>query len=217
MPAQYLIQSSTLTNIADAIRLKLGASDPIAASEFAENIIAIPTGSGGGTVNWSNCIPTEEYNGSTLASYSNSTINIVNANAFAECSSLSAITLDSCKCIEYGAFRDCVTLTDVSLPTCERIGPVAFYECSALSSITLPTCTMICYLAFAYCENLESVYLLAPSLCHIDSPHIFDGGPMFPDGTQTGKIYVPSTLYSRYRNASEWSYYRNCFVSYVSS
>lgn len=45
--AEYLIQDSTLTAIADAIREKSGASDPIAVPDMAAQISAITTGSGG--------------------------------------------------------------------------------------------------------------------------------------------------------------------------
>lgn len=48
--AQYLIQDTTLTGIADAIRGKTGGSDPILVSDMATQIEGITTGGGGGVV-----------------------------------------------------------------------------------------------------------------------------------------------------------------------
>lgn len=44
--AEYLIQDSTLTSIANAIREKTGSTDAIATTEFAEAIIGIQSGGG---------------------------------------------------------------------------------------------------------------------------------------------------------------------------
>lgn len=44
--AEYLINSETLTGIADAIRTKEGTTDPIAVSDFASRIGAIQAGGG---------------------------------------------------------------------------------------------------------------------------------------------------------------------------
>lgn len=48
--ASYIIQDTTLTGIANAIRTKDGTSDPIATEDMADHILAIPTGGGGGTI-----------------------------------------------------------------------------------------------------------------------------------------------------------------------
>ena len=45
--SEYRIQDTTLTGIADAIRLKTGSSAPIVVSEMANEIESIPTGGGG--------------------------------------------------------------------------------------------------------------------------------------------------------------------------
>ena len=44
--SEYLIQDSTLTDIADAIRAKDGSSAPILTEDMADAIAAIPTGGG---------------------------------------------------------------------------------------------------------------------------------------------------------------------------
>jgi hypothetical protein len=42
--SEYRIQDTTLTGIADAIRLKTGSSAPIVVNEMADEIESIPTG-----------------------------------------------------------------------------------------------------------------------------------------------------------------------------
>lgn len=42
--AEYIIQDTTLTGIADAIRSKTGGADPIAVNAFAEAVKSIPSG-----------------------------------------------------------------------------------------------------------------------------------------------------------------------------
>lgn len=48
--ASYIIQDTTLTDIADAIREKDGGTDPILTENMASRILAIPTGGGGGII-----------------------------------------------------------------------------------------------------------------------------------------------------------------------
>lgn len=48
--ASYVIQDTTLTDIADAIREKDGGTDPILTENMASRILAIPTGGGGGVI-----------------------------------------------------------------------------------------------------------------------------------------------------------------------
>lgn len=50
--SEYRIQDTTLTGIADAIRLKTGSSAPIVVSEMADEIESIPTGGGGGGISF---------------------------------------------------------------------------------------------------------------------------------------------------------------------
>ena len=60
--AEYLIQDTTLTAIADAIRSKTGATDTIPVTDMANQITSITTGGGGGdyTVTFMN------YNGTAV-------------------------------------------------------------------------------------------------------------------------------------------------------
>lgn len=48
--AEYLIQDTTLTEIADAIRAKTGKTDAIPTTDMASEIAGIQTGTGGGSV-----------------------------------------------------------------------------------------------------------------------------------------------------------------------
>lgn len=64
--SSYIIQSGTLTDIANAIRSKAGTSSSIATEDMASSILAIPSGGGTSpvyTTLWTNSAPTTGYNG----------------------------------------------------------------------------------------------------------------------------------------------------------
>lgn len=53
--AEYLIQDTTLTGIADAIRAKTGKTDTMTAADMAAEIAGIEAGSGSGTAQYETC------------------------------------------------------------------------------------------------------------------------------------------------------------------
>ena len=64
----YLIQDSTLTDIADAIRAKDGSSAPILTEDMADAIAAIPSG-GGNPITKDEWTLASDYNGTTQGFY----------------------------------------------------------------------------------------------------------------------------------------------------
>jgi hypothetical protein len=66
--AKAFIQESTLTDIADAIRGKLGVSTQYLPSEMADAIESIPSGGGGGAVEKKD-VNFYDYDGTLLYSY----------------------------------------------------------------------------------------------------------------------------------------------------
>ena len=80
--------------------------------------------------------------------------------AFAYCRSLTAITIPGgVTSIGNSAFWDCSSLTAITIPEgVTSIGSGAFYGCSSLTAITLPEgVTSIGGSAFAYCSSLTSI------------------------------------------------------------
>ena len=104
--------------------------------------------------------------------------------AFARCSTLQNADLYSCTSLSTNAFSACSSLKQVSLPVCESIGERAFGDCSSVSIRTI-----------GY-----------SGVCSLDGISVFDGTKIT---SSTGSIYVPVSLVSAYKSASNWSVYSN--------
>lgn len=115
------------------------------------------------------------------------------------------------------AFDFCTSLASVNLLMATHIGYCAFTDCSNLTTVSLPKATEISNYAFRYCTNLESVYLLAPSVASLVSRSVFQSTPMSLSSYlgYFGSIYVPASLVSAYKTATNWSYYSDKITSYV--
>ena len=84
--------------------------------------------------------------------------------AFAECSSLTSITIpNSVTSIGEYAFDGCSSLTSITIPnSVTSIGEGAFFDCSSLTSITIPnSVTSIGTWAFRECSSLDTITCLA--------------------------------------------------------
>ena len=136
-----------LTDIANAIRTKTGATQPINAQNFSTEILNIPTGGGNTLKNLLDATKNakylfDHYNGSSVDDLiqPNDTENVTNmSNMFNTCSSLTTIPqLDTSK------------VTDMSS---------MFYACYSLTSIPLldtSNVTNMSYM-FGYCHKLSSI------------------------------------------------------------
>ena len=168
----YLIQSETLTNIADAIRAKDGLSTAMTPSQMVGRITNIPSGGSGqedGLIDGS------------LSTYSNSTVtrvrglgfyyytsltsidlpmaSYIGSSAFYGCSSLISINLPNASYIGSNAFQNCCSLTSINLSNANYIGSYAFYSCPSLTSVDLPIASYIGSYAFYSCYSLALVNL----------------------------------------------------------
>ena len=126
----------------------------------------------------------------------------------------SGLSLPICEYIGRYAFSRCL-LRSVYLPMCKIVNDDAFVGCSQLSCVSLPNCEMISTYAFASCVRLTSLYLMGSSVVQTYSA-AFSSTPIGGYSTSAGKygtIYVPSSLYSAYINASAWSYFSARFSS----
>ena len=178
-------------------------------------------------------------NHGTLSSFEHSTITTIGTGAFYYCSNLTTVNFPSCTSIGNNAFYSCSKLTTASFPICQTIGNYAFYSCSSLTTANFPSCTSIgnyafrsCRTlttasfpacssigtsAFASCFNLVSLYLLGSSITKLSNSNAFTSTPIAGYTTSTGgvygSIYVPSSLYSSYISATNWTYFSSRFVS----
>lgn len=142
----YIIESDTLTGLANAVRAKTGVSGAMTPAVIGETF-----------ENWEVKDKSVEYIEGTLSIYGNNNITSLKSYAFYCRSNLVSVSFPTCKTIGAYAFNSCSNLTFVSLPSCTNIGAYAFNGCSSLTSANFPTCTNIGSLAFGNCTNIVSV------------------------------------------------------------
>ena len=115
----------------------------------------------------------------------------VGSSALYNCTSLSSVILSSCTAIYEYAFGNCVKLSNIEL-TCSTsmgyIGKFAFYNCYSLSTITLGF------------NRVVSLNMMDYNYNNID-PFYGTYLRMYSDGS----IYVPASLVSAYKSATNWS------------
>ena len=87
-----------------------------------------------------------------------------------------------------------------------EVGDYAFAHCSKLETLDLATASSISAQAFQYCEALTALILRSSSICTLSATSAFANTPIV---LGTGYVYVPSSLVSAYKAASNWSTYAN--------
>ena len=163
----YIIESETLTGLANAVRTKTGASGAMTPAVIGETFEA-----------WEIKDKSVELIEGTLTNYENSSLsgivngafayctNLVSASflncvrinpyAFYYCSNLNSINFPACSYIDYLAFLGCSRLVDINFPSCYYIGASTFKDCSSLTYVDFPTCTSMSNNAFENCSSLIS-------------------------------------------------------------
>lgn len=199
--SERLIQVSTLTEIADAIRDKKGTVNPIPVSSYASEIATIETGGGQSD---------KPFN---LVSYFNGTLTEVDdvngviemignvglgshlyskrggIIAFENQSMLERVNLPNCKTISYSqAFANCANLSEISMSTCSSInGSSVFENCTSLVDVTFEGVEYVNMPSGFYkCTNLKTV-----TFTNCESLY---GTSMFQECYNLESVYLPNCL-----------------------
>lgn len=162
-------------------------------------------------------------------------VTFLGSGAFSNCLSLTSINLSTVTQMAMSCFYSCINLQNVSLSNVTSIGQGAFQQCWALSSIVLNAsimggymfnnCSNLQYVSlpnvqsiqtnfFYKCSKLESVYLMNSVLTTLTAVGAFTDTPISQSSYlgYYGSIYVPSSLLTQYKTASNWSNYSSRFV-----
>lgn len=155
-------------------------------------------------------------------------------NAFRDCRSLASIAFPyNCRTIQSNVFYNCYSLDNVSLPPyITSIYPSTFYSCGSLKTVTFPhDCNSIAPNAFQNCYSLQKVIFRSPTGAKIYEQSFADCYTMrcydFSASTQVPylssvnglclrhgcQILVPSSLYSSWKSATNWSTYASYMVA----
>lgn len=138
----------------------------------------------------------------------------IKEEAFAYCSSLTAVTIpNSVTSIGMNAFECCAGLTAITIPnSVESIGNNAFWLCNSLASILIPT--SVKYIgdgAFGYCINLSEIIVAS------DNPNYVSVNGVLFDKNQTTLVTCPGGKTGSYAIPNSVKTVRNYAFYYCSS
>ena len=155
------------------------------------------------------------FNCSKLTTISFPAVTTISGGAFNMCSGLTTVSFPAATTIGSSAFYNCMKLTTVSFPAATTISSIAFFMCSGLTTVSFPAATSIGSSAFGRCYNLTSLYLTGSSLCKLSNSNAFTSTPIggYSNSAGTyGSIYVPASLLTSYKAATNWTYFSSRFV-----
>lgn len=168
----------------------------------------------------------------TIHTYANDKVPRIGNYAFARCSYLEAVSFPNVQFVHNYAFFGCDHLTSVEMPLVERIDIAAFSSCifetvtfpkvgsidteafsnnDLLTEANLPEVTHIGSRAFYDCHRLVKVFISQTnSVCSLASKDAFNycyhilgtANSWNPEGLKDGYIYVPASLLSQYKVAT---------------
>lgn len=140
---------------------------------------------------------------------------VVFSSGFASCKNMTSINFPACLSVYNYAFNTCENLTDVNLPSCKILLNSAFSNCYSLSTMSLPAAEDIRPGVFMKCYNLKSLYLMGSSLCKLSNSNAFTSTPIGGYSTSAGtygSIYVPASMLTSYKAATNWTYFSSRMV-----
>ena len=130
---------------------------------------------------------------------------------FANCTSLTAATLNNSTYVGSHAFEGCTSLTSITFGSnVTAVSSYSFRGCTALKNLTIPSnVTILASYGFSGCTALETVSLEATTPPSIESS-------TFANVPSTCIFYVPCSAVNAYRTASVWSTYADRILGFES-
>ena len=199
--SEYLVQGTSLTAVADAIREKGGTTGALAFPDgFVNAVQAIQTG--GGDVNESE----DGFISRSATSYTNTRVTSVGAYCAYNYTALTNINLPAATSIGQYAFYGCTGITDVNLSAATTIGQYAFSGCSNLECVDLSGSAKLTISAYAFqnCKKLNAVIIRSDIVATLSGTNALTG-TLIEQGL--GGIYVPDDLVDTYKAATNWATY----------
>ena len=101
--------------------------------------------------------------------------------------------------------NDCGSLTSIDVSSLTEVGDNAFQQCYVLEEVDFPSVTKINQNSFYNARTLKRMILRHNQVVTLFSVNSFVNTPFRGYNGQTGVFYVPSSLISSYKSASNWS------------
>ena len=131
------------------------------------------------------------------------------------CTNLKQVNLPKLGLVHDHSFDGCTSLTNISLPSVKRLADYCFQNCSTLEIVDIGKLEQIDSYAFDNCYSLKSFTILNKTkVAGLRSAYVFDTcyhiigttNPTYnPNGLKDGYIYVPASLLSQYKVATNWT------------
>ena len=113
------------------------------------------------------------------------------------------------------AFYSDPHINTASFPRCTTIASHAFNTCVNLTTAGFSKCTSIGSYAFQNCHSLSAFYLSGSTVCQLAASNVFASTPYTGYSAAfsgTPRIYVPASLITSYKNATNWTYFSTMFT-----
>lgn len=146
------------------------------------------------------------------------------SRAFNRCHALKTITGPLVDSISNDAFSECRSLIRVEFPKVSNVYSGAFLNNYKLTEVILSQITNIYSEAFYNCHSLIKLVISQKnSICKLENTNAFNGcyhilgtrnSSYNPDGLRDGYIYVPASLLSQYKVATNWGSYASQIIGH---
>lgn len=186
------VKLTTLTGIANAIRLKDGSSGTIKPVDMAAKITNIPTGG-----------ITSRLNG-TLTEVDDTDLTTLCEYGLAYCP-VTSVNIPNVTEIQIYGFFHCESLTSLVLPNVTTLGTNAFSNCYVLNTVELTKRVSITNGCFTSCRSLENLILRDSAGVYNLTPSALNSSTPFAANGSGGTVYVPSSLKSSYESNNTWA------------
>ena len=151
-------------------------------------------------------------------------LHTINASFCRGCTNLKQVNLPKLGNIYDYCFEGCTSLTNISLPSVTRLSSYCFKQCSKLDNVDIGKLERIDAYAFSDCYILKSFTILNNTqVANLSSIYAFfncyhilgtTNSTYNPNGLKDGYIYVPASLLSQYKVATNWTTYASQIVGH---
>lgn len=193
----YAITDTSLTAIANAIRSKTGKSDQITPEGMPAEIGAISSGVDESTIN-------SILDRSISGEYRNETLTELGTYAFYSTPNLTSVDFPNVTKGGLYALGNCRSLVNVNLPNIQSMSAGFFYKSDLLQKLDFNVLASISAQAFSGCTSLDTLIIRTLKVCSMVNSNVLNNTKI---ASGTGYIYVPRSLVSQYKAATNWANY----------